>query len=405
MFWGISVKQSVGASFSFNDGETNASGDIKNTTQNAHDHTVAKTYDTYKGTTNSLSVTTGFSDRILFTERDMNVYYYPVLGCDSDGANCTKNGTPAPAYVQFSVPDNVTYNNQDAIGLDWYQPVHEPGNVFTYPWTFEQLQSRFTDSVTTLTKAPSCLSLGSGTSAATTTWSQSSSKSNSSGSTNSFSDELSMSYSEGVGVEGADSADVNWSLDIAAHTSLNTLNESTSAMSSSQGITITEPDFGRPALCCNYGFGQYIFGLKNTKNAASQDACQNGQTPEADGCIAIPDPDSTSNPPAQTGIGSTGPLFTGYVASPVNGDCSGNNSAWWKQVYTLPDVGLNHPEQWQWDSGRQSVTFQDANSNSVLVDNGFYAKGFFVSKKSAGDPTISPSLQVPVLPWPTPMTR
>jgi hypothetical protein len=147
----------------------------------------------------------------------MNVYYYPVLGCDSDGMNCTNDGTAAPTYVEFSVPDNITYNNQDGIGFDWYQPVHELGNLLSYPWNLDQLESRFTDQVTPLTKGPTCLSLGSGTSAATTTWNQGSSQSNSSGSTNSFSDELAMSYSEGIGVEGVDAADVNWSLDITAH--------------------------------------------------------------------------------------------------------------------------------------------------------------------------------------------
>src|SRR5262245_63682531 len=27
--------------------------------------------------------------------------------------------------------------------LEWYQPVHEPGNVFSYPWSTAQLQSLY----------------------------------------------------------------------------------------------------------------------------------------------------------------------------------------------------------------------------------------------------------------------
>jgi hypothetical protein len=120
--FGISVKQSASESVSFNDGLENASETIKNTVKAAHDATVKNTYDTYKGTNSELSVTTGFSDHILYTQKDMNVYYYPVLGCD---ANCPIDTSKGPAYVVFSVPDNVVYNNADSTGQDWYQPVHE----------------------------------------------------------------------------------------------------------------------------------------------------------------------------------------------------------------------------------------------------------------------------------------
>lgn len=384
--WGISVKQTASESASFNDGLENASESIKNTVKAAHDNTVKNSYDTYKGTNSNLSVTTGFTDHILYTERDMNVYYYPVLGCDT---NCPIDTSKGPPYVVFSVPDNVTYNNADSSGQDWYQPVHEYGNVLSYPWNEAQLQNRFTDSVAPLTQTPTCMALGTGGTSATTTWNQGSSGSHSSGSTNSFSDELSMSYSEGAGVEGEDGAEFNYSLDIAANTSLNTLNESISSLSSSQGIAVTTPDFGYLSQCCNYGFGQYIFGLKSKKNPASENACTSGQI---SGCIPVSDPDGKP-----IDVGGTGPLFTGYIANPLNGNqnsnlnCSGNAS-WWTQIYTKPDVALNHPERWSWTRSNQSVMFNPADRTypqnpaaAVPIDQQFYTmKGFYIAKKSAG---------------------
>jgi hypothetical protein len=164
--WGISVKQTTSEGASFNDGLENASETIKNTVKAAHDSTVKKTYNTYKGTNTDLTVSTGFADHILYTQKDMNVYYYPVLGCDT---NCPIDTSKGPPYVVFSVTDNIVYNNADSTGQDWYQPVHEYGNVLSYPWDEAQLQSRFTDNVVPLTKSPTCLSLGSGSTRTSTT--------------------------------------------------------------------------------------------------------------------------------------------------------------------------------------------------------------------------------------------
>lgn len=394
--WGVSVQASIGASASFNDGLENASLDIKNTTKTTHDETVKNTYGTYQGKNQSLDISTGFADHLRFTKKDMNVYYYPVLGCNSSGGNCTNDGTLAKTYVEFSVPDRVRYYNVDGYTFDWYQPIYERGNVLSYPWTSKLLQKAFTDQVQQIAASPSCMLIGHGQSVSNTSWTTGGMDKLSSGSASSFSDELSISGSEGIGVEGVDSADINWSLDVAAHTSLNTLNESTSSLSSSQGITLQVPDFGAPADCCNYGYSQYIFGLKNTKHPASEDACSNGQTSTRDRpCVPINDPEGSA-----IAIATTGPLFTGYIASPVNGDCPGTKPSWWQHAYDKPDVALNHPEHWLWNPDSGEVSFQDAKSTSILVDNGFYImKGFFINKKSAGGVTdftlpSSPNLTV-----------
>ncbi len=45
----------------------------------------------------------------------------------------------------------------------------------------------------------------------------------------------------------------------------NTLNESSTSMSTSKAISVNIPQFGYAAKCCNYAFGGYVFGLKNTR--------------------------------------------------------------------------------------------------------------------------------------------
>ncbi|HEY2472831.1 MAG TPA: hypothetical protein VGI45_33910, partial [Terracidiphilus sp.] len=392
--WGLSTKTSVGASFSFNDGLENGSQSIKNTTKVGHDGTVKKTYGTYAGTTQSLSATTGLSDYLYFTQKAMNVYYYPVLGCDSAGANeCWVDGQKVPMYVQFSVPDQVRYSDIDGLKQDWYQPVHEPGNVFSYPWSLAELQTQYSEQLNTLTGPATCMATGTSSSSYSTQWSSGHNQDSSSGSTTSFSNELSMSTSAGAGIKGVDSTDFSFGLDIAGSTSLNTLNESSTSMSTSKAISVNIPQFGYAAKCCDYAFGGYVFGLKNTKNPASEDACTADQTPDKDGCVAVNDPDNGK----PIDIAGTGPMFVGFLADPISSvnpnntdlQCSGAD-IWWQHVYTMPDVALNHPGRWNWNKAQRLATFVKADSTSIVEDNYFYLmKGFFISNKGN---TTGPSL-------------
>lgn len=384
--WGVSTKIAVGESSTFNDGLENATESLKDTTKAGHDGTVKKTYGSYTGMTQSLNATTGLSDYLYFTQKAMNVYYYPVLGCDAAGAsNCWIDGKKIPLYVQFSVPDQVRYSDVDGLKQDWYQPVHEAGNVLSYPWSFAQLQGRYAEQVNSLTGPATCMATGTSSSSYSTQWTAGHNQDSSSGSTNSFSNELSMSYSEGAGVKGVDAADFNFSMDIAASTSLNTLNESSTSMSTSKAISVHIPQFGYAAKCCGYAFGGYVYGLKNKNNPASENACTAGQTPDKDGCTAVNDPD-TGKP---IDIAGTGPMFAGFLADPIstvntpNTDltCSGSD-IWWQKVYTAPDIALNHPGRWNWDKAKRQVSFVTADSTPTIEDNYFYLmKGFFISKK------------------------
>ncbi len=387
--WGLSTKTTIGASFSFNDGLEHGTQSIKNTTKVGHDGTVKKTYGTYAGTTQSLSATTGLSDYLYFTQKAMNVYYYPVLGCDSAAGaqECWDNGQKVPMYVQFSVPDQVRYSDIDGLKQDWYQPVHEPGNVFSYPWSLAELQTQYSEQLNPLTGPATCMATGTSSSSYSTQWSSGHNQDSSSGSTTTFSNELSMSTSSGAGIKGVDSLDFSFGLDVAGSTSLNTLNESSTSMSTSKAISVNIPQFGYAAKCCDYAFGGYVFGLKNTNNPASEVACTADQTPDKDGCVAVNDPDNGK----PIDIAGTGPMFVGFLADPISSvnanntdlHCSGAD-IWWQQIYTLPDVALNHPGRWTWNKGKQLATFEAADSTKIIEDNYFYLmKGFFISKKSA----------------------
>jgi hypothetical protein len=402
--WGISVKQSFGGTISFGDGLATTTQSIKDTVKYGHDGTVKKTYGTYTGMSQSLSATTGFSDFIYYTQKRMNIYYYPVLGCESDAAaNCWVDGQKRPMYVQFSVPDTVAYTAVDGLDQDWYQPVHEPGNVFSYPWSKAQLQNQFISTVIPVTKDPTCTTIGTSSQTLKLHWTSGSDTGSSSGSTNAFSNEFSLSASVTAGVEDVGSASANYELDIGASLSLNSLNESTTAISTSKDVSVNVPSFGYAGKCCSYAFSSYIFGLENEKNPASENACKAGQTPEKDGCIAVYTPDSASNQPSLIDIATTGPIFLGFLANPIGGQstelsCAGN-ADWWLRAYTKPDVALNHPGRWNWNENLKTVTFASADSTPIIENNYFYRmKGFFISKRgeSSGPNLVEASPSAPL---------
>ena len=81
---------------------------------------------------------------MFYTQKNLSVYYYPVLGqtsCPNGESGCSDD-EKTPAYVEFSVPIAALLH-VDGINQDWYQPVHEPGNVFFLPWNLNQLSQQF----------------------------------------------------------------------------------------------------------------------------------------------------------------------------------------------------------------------------------------------------------------------
>jgi hypothetical protein len=209
-------------------------------------------------------------------------------------------------YVQFSVPDQVRYSDIDGLKQDWYQPVHEAGNMLSYPWSLAQLQGRYTEQINSLTGPATCMATGTSNSSYSTQWTSGHSQDSSSGSTSSFSNELSMSYSEGAGVTGVDAANFI-SMDVAASTS--SYPRGLDLDEYIKAISVHIPQFRYAAKCCDYAFGGYVFGLK-APGILPRNACTAGQTPEKDGCTDVNDPD-TGKP---IDIAGTGPMFAGFLA-------------------------------------------------------------------------------------------
>ena len=224
--------------------------------QSTHDQTVKNTYNTYSSQTDQLTVNTGFADNVFFTAQRHNIYQYPVLGqfvCPSTNPGCAESDK-TQMYLTFSVPDQIQHAQVDATNLEWYQPLQEPGNVFSYPGSKAQLQSAF-PGVTVLSEDPAPVrATDTSSTAYGTTWAGSGSAERTSGTVNSFAERLGVSLTYGVKAPGG-AEKISGSLDVSASQSFASLNTSTHTLSASEGITVTKPSFdGDVVQCCQYRF-------------------------------------------------------------------------------------------------------------------------------------------------------
>ena len=354
--WGIAVKTSVSEKTTF--GVAGAASISEKVTASAgftHDNLVANTYNTYKTYSQNVNYSTGWADFLFYSARRHNIYYYPVLGnnvCPGSAPGCGDE-QKTPLYIAFSVPDTAQRSKGDATELDWYQPIQEPGNIFSYPGTLQQVKDGFhsTDPLNEVTQT----SLSTGSGSVQFGWSGAQNQSRSVGTTNSFSQGLGISVS-GKASSGIATAEGSVSVDVNASQSLGSLNLSTQALSASEGITVLQPSFSSYASdTLGYSYYTYILGTQ----------------PFADTFQTLK-PTGPNNQPLD--VASSGPMYVAFTANmPM---------PWYQTQYKLPDVGLNHPGRWSLNTNG-SLTFSAFDKNAPPVGQEFYhMKGFFITPEA-----------------------
>ncbi len=274
------------------------------------------------------STTTGFSDEIWYSTNDFNVYFYPVLGQTVTVTDTVGGTSEQPLYVSFSGPSDSTQMTPVAgASVEWYQPVHEPGQIFSYPWSSQQLAER-ESGLSLLTSAnPEAFFTDDSGTTQTLNWSQSSGADQTTGSSHTHSFETDNSISIGGIPDEGSGLELTGSFDYNNSTATSTLNQSSTTVGESTGITIDKPKF--PAAygsLYQYIVRPFIFG----------------QTPN---------PGVVQDLSLGTDIATTGPLRTAYVANPKDPQ----SGSWWSSdvsPYTQSiDVALNHPQRWNFTFG------------------------------------------------------
>jgi hypothetical protein len=322
-------------------------------TDNTYNHSVSTTNSSYKSETFNGATSTGFWDHVWYTSRDYNVYFYPVIGqsicvnscqngscsisggaCedDSDCSNDSTDPTNCSAssmqqlYVQYSGASTVSTDDYGADSLEWYQPVHEPGQIFSYPSSCSDLASRYGVNIcnendadyTLLSDTPSFLT-DSSTQSYSLNWSVGEGSSRTASKGGQWSQSLSETVTVGTpsfnsspeGLKLSESASIN------ASESYSTANTNSTSLGSSTGISVAQPGtFLTPAKFA-YTVGGYIFGQAPTK-----------------GTLQDPTPTTAE-------VQTNGVIRSTFTANPR---ASGSGSWWESGPYNqFIDVALNRP--------------------------------------------------------------
>ena len=357
----FSTKESAQAKFSYGVPDVaSVSVDLKANAKQTHDNSVSTTYNTYFSQQFDVSTQTGFGDVVWYTAKRFNTYAYRVLGqCVPAAGSPAAEGCPAgtqPLYVQFSGPDLVTQYRIGGNLVEWYQPVQEPGNVFSYPGSVALLQKLYAG-FTPLTADPATgWATDSSGSTVSVSWSQGSGNSVTSGSVSTQSFDVSTTVSASAQAFGF-GADISAGFEYNSSSSISTLNESSSTLGSSTGIKIVKPPFINPGQYA-YVAQTYIFGQQAPAGTEQQI-------------------------PLSTTVKSGGPLWTAFVADPT--DTGNGAGAWWAQAYTRPDVALNHPSRWNWTQTLNGdvVTLNEANPSNPADSEFYWMKGLYITPAGA----------------------
>jgi hypothetical protein len=287
-----------------------------------HRNNVATKYNTYSGASTGFSSQTRLDDQVATTGDQINVYTYPVIG------QCFTLNPCDPVYVQFSGPDNVNYGQATGgSNLEWYQPVQEPGNIFSYPATLAQLANNLPTGITFQPLSATDIYWDpQQSSTSSTNWFNQGTNSVTAGSTNTHSFDTSLSVSGGVNFDGV-GATAKLGFDYNDSSSISTHNTGIVTLASSTGVTVTT---GTPAnsnlpIETDYQGQTVIFGQTNP-NVVQTDASPS-TTVQAHGSITV----------AQLADMMSQSSTSGGIQS----------ATYWVQAYTAaPDIALNHPVRW-----------------------------------------------------------
>jgi len=261
--------------------------------------------------------------------------------CNSDATTGDSCCTVAEQQINMTLsgPEKTSYISADGADLEWYQPKHQPGQLFSYPGSYDLLQKRMTG-LHELSETAS-FSIDSATLEIVVTYSKGSGTDTTTGNSNTHSFDTTTSVTMGTpGLDKASSgASASDTFDYNSSESTSTLQTSATTQSDTAGVTISSDAFFIDDIDkYNYQVFPFIFGTGQPDGTPDQ--------PEQ----TCPDPDAYDAgnaddvPPVPCDNQTTGAIVTGFAV-----DLSGD--FWTGSAYkTAFDVALNHPRRWGYTS-------------------------------------------------------
>lgn len=276
-------------------------------------------------------------DFLVFNKSTIHIWSYPILG---ETQVETTEGKKGQLYYQVVVPEPDADNPHYLSGSvsEWYQPTHQNGNVFSYPWTQEQIRKfEITDTLNILSN-PKTIATDNNEMSYYIEWNEATEREKSVNTSHKLAEESSIGVSFPVYDFGL-SSKVKTSLD----KSWESLSISNTKLTQSKGITIFKgPLSGAPFYA--YEVHPLIYTKGKDKMPGVEAKMPMGAI-TLSYLVKFPDD------------------FTSYL--------------WWQKGYAgKPDIALNMPYQWRMtDETGNSWKFDSKSINFSMM------KGLFVETK------------------------
>ncbi|MBN2282798.1 MAG: hypothetical protein JXO48_02800 [Deltaproteobacteria bacterium] len=262
---------------------------------------------------------------------DGTAAYFMVEDADKLIVN-QKTGNKGQLYIQISLPSDETKGNLEGRTVEWYQPVHENGNIFSYPWEKEQIGDLARGEILTGLET---FAVGGGQAEFHIEWTKAEEQEEEVSTEHKFEQDSSITGSVKVvdmktSITVKESYDRTWSQ----------LTTSETECTESKGITITKPDMDDS---CSYEFTPLIF------STGVHDVTEDGTT--------VKEP--------------TGALKVGYTVDPV----STAAAQWWTDISGYgdnADPALNLPYRWVSKDGGVTWEYNEGSYNLQMM------KGLFL---------------------------
>ncbi len=362
--WGIGG--SAGTTFMLGDVTASyLSASVKYAGAKSYDEDISKAYKNYGSTVDSINSTTGFADHVFFSIQRFNVWMYPVLGqkvCPANQATCPDD-QKQQLYIEYSGPDDIRLHDADATNEDWYQPLDEPGNIFSYPWSYELFKQDRPEAAL-VTNEPRWRQIDTSDSSYSTTWSGGTGQDISVGAKDAHTNSVDTTSAGAIGLTGVFQISLNTSLNWNDSTAVSTLNDSTVSLSGSRGIQVDKPAFSSTiASQYQYSFAGFVYSVEPS-NPSPQNLVVN---------------DPKGQPAAYQ---TKGPLISAFLAD-LNPSVNARIAPFWTDVYKQPDIALNHPARWDWNKATNEVRFNKLTSGDPINQEFYWMKGLYITPENA----------------------
>lgn len=279
-------------------------------------------------------------DYVVARVMNVHVWRYPVIGQTVED----EDGNEGQLYVQITLPSDEKTQNVHGTDVEWYQPVHENGNIFSYPWLPGQIEDLSQGQILTDLQS---FTTGAGSFTYYVDWTGVTEEGKETSSSNKLSEDVSITAQAKIlffnsKTTANEHYDHTWS----------SLTTSDTTLTKSQGISITMPELAKGY---SYEFTPLIYstGVEQVK--------QDNTT------ITMP----------------TGALKVDFMVDPT----ATSAAEWWQHLSGYgdnTDLALNLPNRWVSDDGGNTWRFNEGayNLNTMkglyLLDADDEEFGYFI---------------------------